>query len=189
LSWLQRKGLHYVDVGVSGGVWGLERGYCQMIGGETSIDAFVGLRYKRWKHKAPEALAEVVQSFGRQHGRYSVAGRSAWPPNSMRSADSSLSEYSASPREPRREKSAVAITGAGTPHATAANVLPRDGGDGGLILGEFEKAGINIGALGEKLQVEGAETFVQSWRELLQAIDAKSTTLRRHADATAKGNP
>jgi 6-phosphogluconate dehydrogenase len=29
------KGLHYVDVGVSGGVWGLERGYCLMIGGET----------------------------------------------------------------------------------------------------------------------------------------------------------
>ena len=28
-------GIHYVDVGTSGGVWGLERGYCQMIGGET----------------------------------------------------------------------------------------------------------------------------------------------------------
>ena len=31
---LHEKGLHYVDVGVSGGVWGLERGYCHMIGGE-----------------------------------------------------------------------------------------------------------------------------------------------------------
>jgi 6-phosphogluconate dehydrogenase len=31
---LSAKGLHYVDVGTSGGVWGLERGYCQMIGGE-----------------------------------------------------------------------------------------------------------------------------------------------------------
>jgi 6-phosphogluconate dehydrogenase len=30
------KGLHYMDVGVSGGVWGLERGYCQMIGGERA---------------------------------------------------------------------------------------------------------------------------------------------------------
>ncbi len=28
------RGLHYIDVGTSGGVWGLERGYCQMIGGE-----------------------------------------------------------------------------------------------------------------------------------------------------------
>src|ERR1700710_112123 len=36
---LGAKGLHYVDVGVSGGVWGLERGYCHMIGGENDIVA------------------------------------------------------------------------------------------------------------------------------------------------------
>jgi 6-phosphogluconate dehydrogenase len=34
---LKAKGLHYVDVGTSGGVWGLERGYCQMIGGEDEV--------------------------------------------------------------------------------------------------------------------------------------------------------
>jgi 6-phosphogluconate dehydrogenase len=34
---LKAKGIHYVDVGTSGGVWGLERGYCQMIGGETDV--------------------------------------------------------------------------------------------------------------------------------------------------------
>jgi 6-phosphogluconate dehydrogenase len=34
---LKAKGLHYVDVGVSGGVWGKERGYCQMIGGEEDV--------------------------------------------------------------------------------------------------------------------------------------------------------
>src|SRR5450759_836585 len=34
---LSAKGLHYVDVGTSGGVWGLERGYCQMIGGENDV--------------------------------------------------------------------------------------------------------------------------------------------------------
>jgi 6-phosphogluconate dehydrogenase len=32
---LAEKGVHYVDVGTSGGVWGLERGYCMMIGGDT----------------------------------------------------------------------------------------------------------------------------------------------------------
>ncbi len=36
---LADKGLHYVDVGTSGGVWGLERGYCMMIGGETGAVA------------------------------------------------------------------------------------------------------------------------------------------------------
>jgi 6-phosphogluconate dehydrogenase len=34
---LQQRGIHYVDVGTSGGVWGLERGYCQMIGGPREI--------------------------------------------------------------------------------------------------------------------------------------------------------
>ena len=34
---LAAKGIHYVDVGTSGGVWGLERGYCMMIGGETDV--------------------------------------------------------------------------------------------------------------------------------------------------------
>src|SRR5262249_14667540 len=34
---LRSKQIHYVDVGTSGGVWGLERGYCLMIGGEAEI--------------------------------------------------------------------------------------------------------------------------------------------------------
>jgi 6-phosphogluconate dehydrogenase len=34
---LQPKGIHYVDMGTSGGVWGLERGYCLMIGGEVEV--------------------------------------------------------------------------------------------------------------------------------------------------------
>ena len=34
---LRSLGIHYLDVGTSGGIWGLERGYCMMIGGETEI--------------------------------------------------------------------------------------------------------------------------------------------------------
>src|SRR5207247_926777 len=34
---LKEKGIHYVDCGTSGGVWGLERGYCLMIGGEDDV--------------------------------------------------------------------------------------------------------------------------------------------------------
>jgi 6-phosphogluconate dehydrogenase len=34
---LAARGVHYVDVGTSGGVWGLERGYCMMIGGEAGV--------------------------------------------------------------------------------------------------------------------------------------------------------
>src|SRR4051794_6167182 len=58
---LKAKGLHYVDVGTSGGVWGLERGYCQMIGGEPSVV----------KHLDPifAALAPPIDSAPRTPGR------------------------------------------------------------------------------------------------------------------------
>jgi 6-phosphogluconate dehydrogenase len=36
-KYLAEMGIHYVDVGTSGGVWGLERGYCMMIGGENDV--------------------------------------------------------------------------------------------------------------------------------------------------------
>jgi 6-phosphogluconate dehydrogenase len=34
---LRPKGIHYVDAGTSGGIWGIERGYCLMLGGEPAI--------------------------------------------------------------------------------------------------------------------------------------------------------
>src|SRR5215831_19567293 len=37
MKMLRPAGIHYIDVGTSGGVWGLERGYCLMIGGEPEI--------------------------------------------------------------------------------------------------------------------------------------------------------
>ncbi len=51
---LQAQSLHYVDVGVSGGVWGKERGYCLMIGGEPAV---VGRLDPLFKALAPGAAA------------------------------------------------------------------------------------------------------------------------------------
>jgi 6-phosphogluconate dehydrogenase len=34
---LKERGIHYIDVGTSGGVWGIERGYCMMIGGDKAV--------------------------------------------------------------------------------------------------------------------------------------------------------
>jgi transaldolase len=62
-------------------------------------------------------------------------------------------------------------------HGGAAEVLRPDGGDGAATLVEFESAGIGIAELADKLQVDGAEAFVTSWRDLLQAIEAKTQTL------------
>ena len=63
-------------------------------------------------------------------------------------------------------------------HATVSVPLPRDGHDGSAVLAEFEKAGVAIATLAERLQNDGAADFVKSWRDLLQAIDAKSKILR-----------
>jgi 6-phosphogluconate dehydrogenase len=43
---LRQSGIHYLDVGTSGGVWGLERGYCQMIGGPSEIVAHLDPIFK-----------------------------------------------------------------------------------------------------------------------------------------------
>ncbi len=55
------RSIHYVDVGTSGGVWGLERGYCLMIGGETDVVARLD---PVWK-----GLAPGVGTIGRTPGR------------------------------------------------------------------------------------------------------------------------
>jgi 6-phosphogluconate dehydrogenase len=63
---LAGKGLHYVDVGTSGGVWGLERGYCQMIGGEKQVVAHLDPIFK--------SLAPGRGEIARTPGREKVPG-------------------------------------------------------------------------------------------------------------------
>lgn len=64
---LTAKGLHYVDVGTSGGVWGLERGYCMMIGGEADVVKRLDPLF--------ETLAPGYGSIERTKGRTSVDDR------------------------------------------------------------------------------------------------------------------
>jgi 6-phosphogluconate dehydrogenase len=59
---LTARGIHYVDVGTSGGVWGLERGYCMMIGGETEV---VGRLDPIFKTLAP-GRGDVPRTPGRE---------------------------------------------------------------------------------------------------------------------------
>src|SRR5262247_3080203 len=63
---LAPKRIHYIDVGTSGGVWGLERGYCMMIGGETDVV----------KHLDPifATLAPGVGDVPRTPGREKIGG-------------------------------------------------------------------------------------------------------------------
>jgi transaldolase len=62
-------------------------------------------------------------------------------------------------------------------HGAAPHALPRDGGDAEVVLAAHAKAGIDLNALAAKLKSDGARGFVDSWHELLGAIDAKSRVL------------
>jgi 6-phosphogluconate dehydrogenase len=63
---LKARGIHYVDVGTSGGVFGLERGYCLMIGGEAPVIQHLGPLFV--------ALAPGVDAAPRTPGRDPTAG-------------------------------------------------------------------------------------------------------------------
>jgi transaldolase len=62
-------------------------------------------------------------------------------------------------------------------HGKTPSTLPRGTAEADSLLTAFSKAGIDLTALAEKLQTEGAASFVTSWHELLEAIDSKSKVL------------
>ena len=64
-------------------------------------------------------------------------------------------------------------------HGEIGAMLPQDGGDAEPVLAEFKKAGIDIYALADQLQKEGAESFVKSWDDLLECINEKSAALKK----------
>jgi transaldolase len=64
-------------------------------------------------------------------------------------------------------------------HGEVGEWLPSDGGDSDAILNQFTQAGIDVSALGAKLQDEGAKSFVTSWTELMSVIASKSGALRK----------
>ena len=55
--------------------------------------------------------------------------------------------------------------------------LPDDGIDAEAVLDSFEREGVDVAALAEQLQSEGAEAFVKSWRALLETIASKRAAL------------
>jgi len=63
---LAPKKIHYVDVGTSGGVWGLERGYCMMIGGEPAVVKHLDPIFRTW--------APGVGTVPRTPGREKIGG-------------------------------------------------------------------------------------------------------------------
>jgi transaldolase len=71
------------------------------------------------------------------------------------------------------EKTLIALAD----HGEIGAMLPHDGGDADQVLGGSRPAGIDVDALAEKLQRDGADAFVSSWDDLLACIAEKSETL------------
>ncbi len=71
------------------------------------------------------------------------------------------------------EKTLLAFAAGGS----VKSPLAKDGGDAEQVLAEFARAGIDIDALAARLQLDGADSFVKSWRELMKRIAEKSAVL------------
>jgi transaldolase len=64
-------------------------------------------------------------------------------------------------------------------HGQLGDILPADGGDCEEVLARFAKAGVDVDALGVRLQEEGAKSFVTSWNELVAVIASRSADLAK----------
>src|SRR5262249_35395808 len=62
-------------------------------------------------------------------------------------------------------------------HGKVGDPLPEDGGDYQQVFAAHTDAGVDVEGLGLELQKEGAEKFVDSWRELLKTIESESERL------------
>ncbi len=61
-------------------------------------------------------------------------------------------------------------------HGRVTGTMPTDGGDAEEVLGQFTQAGVDVAALGDQLQREGARSFDQSWNKLMRSLASKSGT-------------
>lgn len=62
-------------------------------------------------------------------------------------------------------------------HGELGEILPADGGDSEEVLAQFAQAGIDIETLAGQLQEEGAQSFVNSWNDLMAVITSRSAAL------------
>lgn len=62
-------------------------------------------------------------------------------------------------------------------HGEVGDPMPADGGDCDAVLAQFADAGVDVKALATQLQAEGADSFIDAWKDLLDRIAAHSTSL------------
>jgi transaldolase len=70
-------------------------------------------------------------------------------------------------------------------HGRCERFLPADGGNADDVLRAYAKAGVDVPALAERLQREGADSFTASWRALLECIETRRAAVRGAGAAAA----
>jgi transaldolase len=66
-------------------------------------------------------------------------------------------------------------------HTELGELMPTDGGNSDEVLAQFAEAGIDVDALGARLQEEGADSFAKSWNDLMAVIASKRISLKQAA--------
>jgi transaldolase len=134
--------------------------------------AIAGRTYRAYRELLDSHRSECLASAGARHQRLLWASTGTKDPQA---SDVLYIEALAAPDTINTMPDATLLSFAD--HGEICGVMAEDGGDAETVLAEFERAGIDVAALAEQLQREGAEAFVKSWNELLDRIAAKSEAL------------
>ncbi|MEP6688613.1 MAG: transaldolase [Gemmatimonadales bacterium] len=134
--------------------------------------AIAGRTYAAYRELLDSHHSEVLASGGARHQRLLWASTGTKDP---RASDVLYVEALAAPDTINTMPDMTLLALAD--HGKVVRVMPEDGGDAELVIAEFERAGVDVSALADQLQREGAEAFVKSWHELLERIAAKAEVL------------
>ena len=134
--------------------------------------AIAGQTYRAYRELLDSHHSECLATAGARHQRLLWASTGTKDPHA---SDVLYVEALAAPDTINTMPDATLLAFAD--HGEIRGVMPEDGGDAESVIAEFERAGIDVTALADQLQREGAEAFVKSWNALLQRIATKSEAL------------
>ena len=134
--------------------------------------AIAGRTYRAYRELLDSHHSECLASAGARHQRLLWASTGTKDP---RASDVLYIEALAAPDTINTMPDTTLLAFAD--HGQVRGLMPEDGGDAEAVIAEFERAGIDVNALADQLQREGAQAFVKSWNELLGRIAAKSEAL------------
>ena len=134
--------------------------------------AIAGRTYRAYRELLDSRHSQSLASAGARHQRLLWASTGTKDPQA---SDVLYIEALAAPDTINTMPDATLLAFAD--HGEIRGVMAEDGGDAEAVLAQFERAGIDVAALADQLQREGAEAFVKSWNELLERIAAKSEAL------------